>query len=193
MVNKKPDEVRVRRFSNVLKCIEPPLIDHLRKWTIKRPRHNPTAIRLVMLGQNEAEAKVYMVVFCEQRVRRRAKKFFSSSLAVELCKPQGAPEHNIEVLVVDAPIPVARVVAQLPTQYIHRLQREEGLCGAPMWFFDPDIAATRQVTLGGILQITRDGGPELFGMTVDHAIEEIDNPELLDIFEEESDHDSGSV
>ncbi|KAK8070419.1 hypothetical protein PG997_010622 [Apiospora hydei] len=153
MINKKPDEVRVRRFNDVLKRIEPPLIDHLLKWTIKRPRHNPTAIRLVMLGQSEADAKMYMVVFCEQRVRRRAKKFFSSSLALELCKPQGAPEHAIEVLVVDPPIPVARTVAQLPA---------------------------------------RNRGPKLSGMTVGHAIEELENPVPPVKVEDEQQDDSES-
>ncbi|KAK8109455.1 hypothetical protein PG999_007592 [Apiospora kogelbergensis] len=176
MSNKKPDEVSVRRFNDLLRRIEPPMIDHLFKWTIKKPQHNPTAIRLVMLGRSEADAKMHMVVFCEERVRRRAKRFFSSTLALELCKPQGAPEHAIEVLIVDAPIPVARVVAQLPAKYICLSSHNVCSCGAPMWFFNPETSAARQVTLGGILQVTRDKGSELFGMTVGHAIEELENP-----------------
>ncbi|KAK7973435.1 hypothetical protein PG988_007569 [Apiospora saccharicola] len=144
-----------------------------------------------MLGQGEADAKMYMVVFCERRVKRRAKKFFSSSLALDLCKPQGAPEHAIEVLIVDPPIPVARVVAQLPAKYIYGSQHEEGFCGAPMWFFNPETSTARHVTLGGILQITRDRGPEIFGMTVGHAIEELENPKPP-TKEEEKQDDSDS-
>lgn len=192
MINKRQNEVRVRRLNHVLKRIEPPLIDHLLQWTIKKPRHNPTAIRLVMLGQSEADAKMYMVVFCKQRVRRRAKKFFSSSLTLELCKPQGAPEHAVEVLVVDPPIPVARAVAQLAANYIYGPEREEGFCGAPMWFFDHETSAARQVTLGGILQVTRDRGPELFGMIVGYAIEELENPKSPATEEDEKQVDSDS-
>ncbi|KAK6856329.1 hypothetical protein PG995_006516 [Apiospora arundinis] len=192
MISKSPDEARVQRFNDVLRRIEPPLIDHLLKWAIRKPQHKPTAIRLVMLGQSEDDAKMYMVVFCEERMRRRAKKFFSSPLAVELCKPQGAPEHAIEVLVVDPPIPVACAVAQLPAKHIYGSDRENGFCGAPMWFYDPESSATRQVTLGGILQVTRDRGPELFGMTVGHAIEEVESPRSQDIAEDEHHANSDS-
>ncbi|KAH9884003.1 hypothetical protein F4778DRAFT_578486 [Xylariomycetidae sp. FL2044] len=165
MFEKQPQHDEMRRFLDLQRQVEYPLLQYIHKSKNKKDGFSPTAIRPVMLGTNFDEAKVWMIVLCDKRLIRRAKKYFK-----ELA------QTSVEILVTRSPWPVARVLAQLPispgTDYID----EERPCGQPMTFFNPDTSVLRNVTLGGILRVCYpDGSAKFFGMTVAHAIDEVES------------------
>ncbi|KAH7092230.1 hypothetical protein FB567DRAFT_516809, partial [Paraphoma chrysanthemicola] len=60
-----------------------PFEAYLRK---KCQNYRPIAIRLIVLGIDEASAQLHIVIFCADDVTKRVKKFFKSSQWRDVCK-----------------------------------------------------------------------------------------------------------
>ncbi|KAK8074306.1 P-loop containing nucleoside triphosphate hydrolase protein [Apiospora phragmitis] len=143
-----PGRENLQRYGEVISRISNLLLENLLRWDTGRYPHHPFVIRPAMLGRSEADARLWIVVCCEERLKRRAKRFFNKQQMRELCEPPERPEVAIRVYIIAKPaIPLARVVAQLPARVIRGFAHNNELCGAPLWIFNPETSAARQVTL----------------------------------------------
>ncbi|KAK8109445.1 hypothetical protein PG999_007582 [Apiospora kogelbergensis] len=150
------------------------ILEDLQGWNAEIPLYEPFVSRPAFLGRTEADAKLWMVVCCEERLRSRVKRFFNRPGVQELCNFQGRLEvATIQVYITKPATLLARtnIVAQLPGRIVQGFAHNNELCGAPLWAYNPATAASRQVTLGGVLEVTLNGRNKYLGMTVGHAVE----------------------
>lgn len=187
-----PSQDSLQRYREVVSRIGNLLIEHLRRTHDEGLRKFPLAVRLAMLGKSETDARLWMVICCRERLK--TERFFSQRQTRELCEPQERPDLAIKVYISTPAVLLARVAAQLPVSAIRGFAHNNELCGAPLWIFNPETSATRQVTLGGVLHVTSEGEQQYFGLTVGHAAEELTrtgvDPELDTRSQTESDPSS---
>ncbi|KAK7946074.1 uncharacterized protein PG986_010395 [Apiospora aurea] len=125
-----------------------------------------------MFGRSETDARLWMVICCEARPKKRVKRFFNTQQTRALRDSPERPNVDFKVYIEKSVIPLARSVAQLPASLIRGFAHNNELCGAPLWLFNPETSSARQVTLGGVLKVTTDGINQYFGMTAGHAVDE---------------------
>ncbi|KAK7916896.1 hypothetical protein PG985_010504 [Apiospora marii] len=189
-----PSQESLQRYRNLVSRIGNLLLEYLQRRDAERTRYHSLVIRPAIFGSSEDDARLWMVLCCEDHLRRHMKRFFNQQQVKELCEPQDRPDLAIKVYISKPAVPLARVVAQLPVSVISGFAHNNELCGAPLWIFNPETSATRQVTLGGVIQVTREGEKQYFGLTVGHAAEELtrtsDDPEPVTRSQSESDSSS---
>lgn len=166
---KEVDQSIIDRFQDVVERLEGPLFDDMRKpW--RQPR--PTAIRLMVLGKDEGDAKPWIVVLCSQDQSKRIKRFFQQKFAKAVYCPEGPAEQRFEVLVIGHP-PIHKAANTLPEIFgVERIRITS--CGTIVKLSVQDDV--RFATLGGIIKVvTSDGSYNLYGLTAGHIL---DPPEV---------------
>ncbi|KAK8023563.1 hypothetical protein PG993_011629 [Apiospora rasikravindrae] len=167
-----PDQESLHHYGDAINRISNLLLEDLLRWDAEGLQVHPFAIRPAMFGKSEADARLWMVVCCDERLHRHTKRFFNKQQVRELFEPPERPDVAFKVYIATSVIPLARPVAQMPASVIHGFAHNNELCGAPLWLFNPDTSAARQVTLGGVLKVATDGRERCFGITVGHAVDE---------------------
>lgn len=173
---KEVDQATIDKFQIVVERLQGPLLSQMRRpW---QQRH-PTAIRLMVLGKDETDAKPWIVVLCAQDQSRRIKRFFQQKFARAIYCPEGPAEHQFEVLVIGQP---PRTKASDTLLDVYGGLSSPGLegvkttsCGTLLKVAEPDGA--RFATLGGIIKVvTPTGGHNLYGLTAGHILDSVDDP-----------------
>jgi hypothetical protein len=161
--DKDVDKATIDRFKDVLEQIGGPLLAHMQK---SRKKYRPVAIRLMVLGKSDEDAKPCMVVFCAESRYRRVKRFFNTKLAEDVCRPQDSTLPSFDVLIVrQPPQPTAGTVVY--RGQLHPNDRTN--CGSPIKVVAS--GQTRFATLGGVIKVVEmgaSGNYALYGMTAGH-------------------------
>ena len=178
------------RFEDLIELFCEPLYEHLSKAKI---RHAPISIKLKVIGENEADAKPWIIVLCDKAVERKIRQFFNQPQVKTECQPnEGDPSvPSFKVLVESRPPrevaamsyeKLYDVAATVPTRphdwtsehtkvYYRTKSSVSTLCGTSI-----EVAyagTTRTATLGGIVKVIKpDGSALLLGMTAGHILGE---------------------
>jgi len=131
------------------------------------------SIRLTVLGETEAGAKPFIIVFCERHRVRAVHHFLKSDVARSLCQPTDPTIPSLEVHVIPHP-PLSRNATAIVEVYspsppsLKRHGYSETLCGTPIRL---ECRGKQQFsTFGGMLKVTnQDGVVTLYGMTAGHV------------------------
>ncbi|KAF5009249.1 hypothetical protein FDECE_4542 [Fusarium decemcellulare] len=177
--DKPVDDATLARFNQVHTQVEEPLLKYIRrKLKLPRRKYRPIALRLMILGRSEDDAKPYIVVLCPKQQSKRIKKFFDKTSVRKICQPDDDTSPSFEVLVVGWP---PEPKASDDVDVLIRIAGEtegytaETYCGAPIIVRQP-WGAERRCTLGGIIKtVSSDGGVKMYGLTVGHVL--LDNSE----------------
>jgi hypothetical protein len=179
---KDVDKATIDRFKDVLELIEGPLLSYMQR---SRLRYRPMAIRLMVLGKSEEDAKPWIVVLCNEDQSKRVKRFFEKKLAKDLCRPQDLTLPSFDILIVNQPLRTktkTEVYGGVSSQNVDPPTPTS--CGTIIKLVTAE--QTRFATLGGIIKVTSSSGDyALFGMTAGH-IAELETP---DDCEDESEWD----
>ncbi|RSL51317.1 hypothetical protein CEP53_008473 [Fusarium sp. AF-6] len=182
--DKAVDDHTLSRFHLVQSQIEKPLLDYVRRKT-PRKRYRPIALRLMVLGRNQDDAKPCIVVFCPEEQCKRVRKFFDKSHVMALCRPKEGTEPSFDVFV-RGRAPETKhgdedVDIFIPIVGGREGYTDETYCGAPI-IVQGDSSTARRCTFGGIISTaSRDGEIRLYGLTVGHVLlDDSDNDLALD-------------
>jgi hypothetical protein len=200
--NKEIDRATGDRFRDILDRLEAPLFTYMQKSFRK---HRPMALRLMVLGRTEAEAKLCIVALCHEDRVKRVQRFFDKSYVKEICRPQDPTIPSFEVTVIGQ-APRTRSGGAIDV-HMDMLSSTAGArstcCGTLVKLSSED--KHRLGTLGGLIKVTSISGEyTLYGMVAGHLVEEMEpagsdltnwtSPswleKVLDCSEEDSDWDS---
>ena len=168
---KKVDEAIIHCFQDVVERLEGPLFTYMcKQWRQSRPM----AIRLMVLGKDEGDAKPWIVVLCTQDRSRRVQRFFQKKFAKAVYCPEGPAEHRFEVLVIGQPPKTKATSSSLEVYGGLLSPRLECIrvtsCGTLIKLAVQDDV--RFATLGGIVKVvTSDGSYNLYGLTAGHILD----------------------
>ena len=193
------------RFEDLVELFSQPLYEHLKK---AKTRHGPISIKLKVVGENEADARPWIIVLCDKAVARQVRQFFDLLHVKTECQPTEADSlvPSFKVLVESRPprevaaTTLARTRDWLSeyTEVYCREKSQVTLCGTNIHVAYPD--ATRTATLGGIVKVIDiDGSTLLFGITAGHILREPhlnfanDESSSLHLYRDEADNSEDST
>lgn len=163
--DKDVDKATIDRFKDVLEQIEGPLLAHMQK---SRKKYRPMAIRLMVLGKSDEDAKPYVVVLCNEGRYRRVERFFDTKLAKDVCRPQGSTLPSFDVCIVrQSPQPTAAETVYLSRGPVDTFDFMGTACGSIIKIVASEKA--RFATLGGVIKLVAGGDYALYGMTAGHS------------------------
>ncbi|KAJ3546752.1 hypothetical protein NM208_g1852 [Fusarium decemcellulare] len=175
--DKPIDDAILVRFNQVHTQIEKPLLNYIRSKLPGR-KYRPIALRLMILGRSEDDAKPYIVVLCPEQQFKRINKFFDKSSVRKICRPDDDTSPSFEVLVFGRPPePKASEDIDVLISIVGDTEgyTAETYCGAPIIIRQPS-GREQRCTLGGIIKtISLDGEFKMYGVTVGHVL--LDNSE----------------
>ncbi|KAJ4182445.1 hypothetical protein NW759_017126 [Fusarium solani] len=171
--DKPVDDNTLSRFRHVHTQIEKPLLAYIRSKILGR-RYRPIALRLMVLGRREDDARPCIVAFCPEEQRKRVRKFFDKSSVTALCQPEDDTLPSFEVLVLGRALQTKHTGQDIdifiPIIGDHEGYTDETYCGAPIIIRSPS-AMDRRCTFGGIITtVSQDGDTKLYGLTVGHVL-----------------------
>ncbi|KAM0430908.1 hypothetical protein ACHAPT_005542 [Fusarium lateritium] len=183
--DKSVDDNTLSRFRHVHTQIEKPLLAYIRS-KVPRRRYRPIALRLMILGRNEKDAKPCIVAFCPEEQCKRVRKFFDKSSVAALCQPQDDTVPSFDVFVLGRALETKHADEGADV-FIPIIGGREGYtaetyCGAPI-IIRRLSEMERRCTFGGIVRtVSLDGDTKLYGLTVGHVLSgDSDNgPTVLD-------------
>lgn len=200
--NKEINRATADRFRDILDRLEAPLFAYMQKsWR----KHQPMALRLMILGRTEAEAKPYIVALCHEDRVKRVQRFFRKPYVKETCRPQDSTIPSFEVTVIGQ-APCTRSGGAIDVHmdmFSSTAGARRTCCGTLVKLSKDD--KYRLGTMGGLIKVTSISGKyTLYGMVAGHLIEGMEpagadyvdgaNPSRLenmfDSSEEDSDWDS---
>jgi len=158
-----------------LERLEAPLLTYMRKsWQ----KHRPMALRLMVLGRTEAEAKPWIVALCHEDRVKRVQRFFDKPYEKEICRPQDPTIPSFEVAVIGH-APRTRCGRAIDV-YMDTLSSTAGarstFCGTLVKLSRED--KHRLGTLGGLIKVTDVSGEyALYGMIAGHMVDEMEPTE----------------
>ena len=128
------------------------------------------AIRLMVLGKSESDAKEYIVVFCQADLLKRVQSFFDKDPIIrDLCKPDDTSMPAFKV-VVKPHAPHLRVALSDIHVHFDNSQPTNGtFCGTPIRLVN-GTSEFRIATFGGIIKVNDGLGFKLYGMTAGHSL-----------------------
>ena len=171
------------RFADLTELFSEPLYDYLKKARI---RHGAISLKLKVLGENEADAKPWIIVQCDEAASKKVKQFFNLQQVKNEYQPRGLGPPSLpffNILIESRP---PRLIARTSDAEIPNIAwwgeavwREDWgnvaaldtLCGRAIKVMDH--LAARTATLGGIIKVVySDNKYGLYGMTAGHVIAE---------------------
>jgi hypothetical protein len=170
--NKEIDRATGDRFRDILDRLEAPLFTYMQKSCRK---HWPMALRLMVLGRTEAEAKPWIVALCHEDRVKRVQRFFDKSYVKEICRPRDPTIPLFEVTVIGQ-TPRTRSGGAIDV-HMDMLSSTAGArstcCGTLVKLSRED--EHRLGTLGGLIKVTSVSGEyNLYGMVAGHLVEEME-------------------
>ncbi|KAI0381134.1 hypothetical protein F5Y04DRAFT_84635 [Hypomontagnella monticulosa] len=174
--DKPLDEDTISRFSHIQSQIEKPLLEYVGRFPGKPCR---MAIRLMVLGASESDAKPYIVVLVPDNLCKRVKKFFAKSSVRELCQPDSETTPSFEIMVYGRPPELKEgsddinVLGLLVNGNLGFTSNT--YCGTPILVRHPS-GMERRATFGGIIKLVSQSGDfKLYGLTVRHVVGYMDD------------------
>ncbi|RYP64897.1 hypothetical protein DL770_009105 [Monosporascus sp. CRB-9-2] len=174
--DKHVDDDTISRFSHIQSQIEKPLLKYVCKFPSK---YRSMAIRLMVLGTSESEAKPYIVVLAPEDLCKRVRKFFDKPSVRALCQPGDETMPSFEVLVYGRP-PESKGGDDDFDVLVPLINGNLGFtsdtyCGAPIIVRQPS-GVEKRATFGGIVKaVSKNGGFKLYGLTAGHVVEDTDD------------------
>ncbi|KAK3377595.1 hypothetical protein B0H63DRAFT_398619 [Podospora didyma] len=175
--DKTVTDATVARFTSVQMQIEQPLLRYISRFPGKKYR--PIALRLMVLGTSEDDAKPHIVVLCLAAQARRVRKFFDKDAVRALYQPEDDTLPSFKIHVYGRPPEPKQgeddvITVLIPTQF------EKTYCGARIVLRFPS-GDEKRATFGGIIKVVaQDGGTSLYGLTAGHVLvdddEDLNNP-----------------
>ncbi|KAF2231824.1 hypothetical protein EV356DRAFT_518209 [Viridothelium virens] len=168
---KELDEATWNRFKDVSDRLQAPLLSYMQKSSKK---YKPMALRLVILGKTQEDARPSIVVLCDSKVRKRAKSFFEQDWVKELRHPSDRAIPSLEAVVVgrSPQLRMAVGTVHVYSSVICTDQKVSTLCGTPIKLTMGDTE--RITTLGGCVKVIKaDGSYEIYGMTAGHMVDQL--------------------
>ncbi|EXJ64909.1 hypothetical protein A1O7_01248 [Cladophialophora yegresii CBS 114405] len=187
--NKPVDAATIARFKDVLERVEAPLLRHMKKRSVRR---EPMALRLMVLGQTEETAKVWIVVLCHETGAKRARKYFEQQHVKDVIRPEDSSIPSFDVLVVgQSPKTRGAAIDVCIRDPMDPPGPITTLCGAPIKLVNGD--EYQLGTCGGLIKLTfHDGDYALYGMTARHLTNRWDGVHSLHLAASEDDSDRDS-
>lgn len=162
-------------FVTVSTLLERLFFEYLRK---RCPKFKSIVMELRVLGRSEAEATTRLMVYCPPSCYKRARKFFKTKDAQELCEPYDKTIPRLKAFVFGcAAEPVSGNIQMEACASSDTLSCLTTFCGVPLVFTDTSCRtspkAMRTATLGGVVKVVHeDHSSAFYGITAKHAIEE---------------------
>ncbi|RYP11146.1 hypothetical protein DL764_000217 [Monosporascus ibericus] len=174
--DKHVDDDAISRFSRIQSQIEKPLLKYVCKFSGK---YRSMAIRLMVLGTSESEAKPYMVVLVPEDQCKRVRKFFEKSSVRALCQPVDETVPSFEVLVYGRPPEPKEgdddIDVLVPLINGNLGFTSDTYCGAPIIVRQPS-GTEKRATFGGIVKaVSENGDFKLYGLTAGHVVADTDD------------------
>jgi hypothetical protein len=169
------------RFEDVVERVQGPLIEYLRKNT---KNFRPMAIRLIVLGNDEASAKPCMVVLCPAHTSRKVKQFFKKDRITILCRPKGHDDIGFEVTTISQTFKTS--ASNSPVEVYGITDSFENTSN---WSIRIRVQQENQryATMGGMIVVTgSDNKKTYYGLTAGHVLDREDTLGVVD-----TDDDSG--
>ncbi|KAL2679039.1 hypothetical protein Neosp_009795 [[Neocosmospora] mangrovei] len=171
--DKSVDDNTLSRFRHVHTQIEKPLLAYIRSKLPGR-RYRPIALRLMILGRNEDDAKPCIVAFCPEQQCKRVRKFFDKTSVTALCRPEDDTVPSFDVFVLGRALETKHadddVDIFIPIVGGREGYTDDTYCGAPIIIRKPS-SVERRCTFGGIIRtMSWDGDIKLYGLTVGHVL-----------------------
>jgi hypothetical protein len=184
--SREVDEAVHVRFREVHEQLEPASLNFMSK---ERIAYRSTAIRLMVLGTIEEEAKPWVVIHCPHSARKKTRKFLKKDLIISMC--QGSPSCQIKF---DSAVCSSLEKADsedLDEVFIEEDDSETFKAWTPqIKVVQSDIA--RYATMGGFVFVTvADEKKSVYGMTAGHVLptEELYDRDVCISSEEDSEDD----
>ncbi|RDI86230.1 hypothetical protein Vi05172_g3802 [Venturia inaequalis] len=199
---KEIDQSMKTHFDTISALLERLFLEYLRK---RCPKFGPLVMELRVLGRSEAEATTRLMVYCPPRCYKRAKKFFKTKDAKELCEPYDKTTPRLKAFVFGCAAELVSGSSQIQAcASSDTLSFLTTLCGVPLLSTDTSCGASptamRAGTFGGMVKLVHeDHSFAFYGMTAKHAVEDChqdtdfgDGVEETDWGSDESAHESDS-
>ncbi|RYP82364.1 hypothetical protein DL769_001689 [Monosporascus sp. CRB-8-3] len=174
--DKHVDNDTISRFSHIQSQIEKPLLKYVCKFPGK---YRSMAIRLMVLGTSESEAKPYIVVLAPEDQCKRVRKFFDKTSVRALCQPEDDTMPSFEVLVYGRPPEPKEgdddIDVLVPLINGNLGFTSDTYCGAPIIVRQPS-GVEKRATFGGIVKaVSKNGDFKLYGLTAGHVVGDTDD------------------
>jgi len=178
-----PNQPQVERYNAILDYIVQPLNESLQKRgkllaSLKPKTKGVTAIRLVVMGQCQENAKPYMVVFCTPELHGKVEETMAKPTYQEILRVDGQPNLSFSYKVISRGARLRYSLEQfrvdIPAVHDHCDRTD---CGVPIRLYKVDDipGRYRRATLGGVLRVTTNGLVKFHGMTAGHSIDDWDD------------------
>ncbi|KAH7125983.1 hypothetical protein EDB81DRAFT_951399 [Dactylonectria macrodidyma] len=133
-------------------------------------KYRPIAMRLMVLGHSEEEAKACIVVLCLDQHFKRIKRFFDKTSVKTLCRPEDDTQPAFDVFVLGQPPQTKqadKTIAGLLPIVERNWRRASGTyCGSPIIFRHPS-GVERLCTFSGMIQVVQmNGDIKFYGLTI---------------------------
>jgi hypothetical protein len=189
--DKEIPEATQNRFYDLKELFGEPLYRYL---TQHQPdvRLNSISIKLMVLGENEASAKPWVVVLCDATISQRVKKYFNQHGVREQFQSSDADSDLPTLDLVVCKKPPRRIAATEDMDIYGDCWDENGsyitLCGTTIKADGP--GKNRLAKVGGVIKVTSFGGhSSLYAMTVGHIVQQGHAEEDMPDMEISSDED----
>lgn len=162
------------RFNDLKELLDQPLYEYLSQGSTCI---GTVSLKMRVLGKSEQQAKPWIIVLCDTRSSRRAKRFFNQKHIKELCHGEQQDDTPPFDVVVCEFQPTLRTDEGQSTVYTlmekEDLSALKTLCGLPIAVNVGD--QTRLGSLGGLVIVEHLSDPRLYGLTARHIFEPAPN------------------
>lgn len=181
--DKTVDDAVIKRFTNVEMQIEQPMLRYISRFPAKKYR--PMALRLMVLGTTEVDARPHIVVLCLPTQARRVRKFFDKESVRALCQPDDDTLPSFAVHI-HPRAPETKGGDDDAIEVFVPIQADATYCGAPIRVYLPSDVEKR-ATFGGIIKVVaQDRSVKLYGLTAGHILAD-DGPDETTLMSDISD------
>jgi len=174
---KDVDDATWTRYKDVSERIQGPLLAFIKK----SPRvYRQMALRLVVLGRTEEDARPRIVILCHPNVQKKVKKFFNQQDIRNIYQPEDGILQSLEVEIIAHPLEPKTTADGLVVHFdADARDVSRTLCGT---LIKIDAGSNfRITTLGGLVKANKaNGSYALYGMIAGHAVEDLTALESVD-------------
>ncbi|KAI5459332.1 hypothetical protein BGZ63DRAFT_325107, partial [Mariannaea sp. PMI_226] len=170
--DKPVTDATISRFNHIHSQLEKPLLAYICSKDSRKYR--PIALRLMVLGRSEDDAKPCIVVLCPEQQSKRVIKFFDRDSVQTLCRPEDNTVPSFEVVVLGRPPQVKQADddTEVLVPSVNSIDTiiAETFCGAPI-VIRRASSVEKRCTFGGIIRtVWLNGDIKLYGLTVGHPL-----------------------
>lgn len=170
--NKEIPDVIVSRFLDLKELFTEPLCLFLRK---KGLQFNSITIRLKVLGADEESAKPFILVMCDESIKKKVRQYFNQSRVKEEFHRTEGNVPPLDVIVDGRPMSIcATTEIDIYADENQLYNGTRTLCGK--WIKATIGTQDRIATVGGVIEvISKRGTSHKYALTVGHLISDMKN------------------